>query len=259
MLLAAIPLGLAIGLAFGMAGGGGSVLAVPVLVYVLGEDVHSATTASLVIVAAAALAGGAGHVRGGRVCWRHVAVFAGPALGGIVLGTAANRAVGGTLLLALFAPVMLAGAWATWRKAGEPGEERGREGGCPALRVRRDLLAGGAVGLLTGFVGVGGGFVVVPTLALALGFPVRSAIGTSLVIVSTVSLFGLGAHLASGSSFDLGVTAAMTAACAAGALAGAHLSVQVPRRLLGRGFATLVAAVAAYLLAAALFLGGAPG
>lgn len=255
MLLAAVPLGLAIGLAFGMAGGGGSVLAVPVLVYVLGEDVHSATTASLVIVAAAALAGGAGHMRSGLVCWRHVAVFAGPALGGIVAGTAANRSVGGTALLALFAPVMLAGAWATWRKAAEPDDGDDGGGRCPPVCAGRDAVAGGAVGVLTGFFGVGGGFVVVPTLALALGFPVRYAIGTSLVIVSAVSLFGLAAHLAAGSSFDVGVTSAMTAACVAGAFAGARLSTHVPRRALGRAFATLVTAVAAYLLVAAFLLG----
>jgi uncharacterized protein len=104
MLLAAILLGLAIGLAFGTLGGGGSVLAIPMLVYVLGESVHSATTASLVIVAAAALAGGLSHTRGGRVCWRHALAFSGPAVAGIVAGTEANQRVGGSLLLPCSCP-----------------------------------------------------------------------------------------------------------------------------------------------------------
>src|SRR6266511_6202617 len=103
MLLAAIPLGLAIGLAFGTLGGGGSVLAIPVLVFVLGESVHSATAASLVLVAAAAFAGGLGHTRGGRVCWRHALALTGPAVVGILVGTEANQEVGGSLLLVLFA------------------------------------------------------------------------------------------------------------------------------------------------------------
>src|SRR5690606_34812287 len=80
--LAAILLGLAIGLVLGSLGGGGSVLAVPVLVYLLDQDVHAATTASLVVVAAAALAGGAGQARGGQVCWPHAAVFAPAAVAG---------------------------------------------------------------------------------------------------------------------------------------------------------------------------------
>ena len=204
MVLAAIPLGLAIGLAFGTLGGGGSVLAIPVLVYVLGKSVHSATTASLVIVAAAALAGSLGHMRGGRVCWRHALAFAGPAVAGILAGTAANQKVGGTLLLALFVPVMLAGAWATWRTVADAdyGEDVPLRM-CPPLWMRRDALAGIGVGLLTGFFGVGGGFVVVPMLVIALGFSMRSAVGTSLVIVSAVSLIALAAHLAAGTALTL--------------------------------------------------------
>lgn len=259
MVVAAIPLGLAIGLAFGGLGGGGSVLAIPVLVYVLGESVHSATTASLAVVAAAALAGGLEHARGGRVCWHHVSAFGGPAVAGIVIGTLANQQVGGSLLLLLFVPVMLGGAWATWRRAA--GQDDGAGSGsprCPDVCKRRDALAGMAVGLLTGFFGVGGGFVVVPMLVIALGFTMRSAVGTSLAIVSSVSLVALAAHLAAGNSLDPGVTAAMAAACATGAVAGGHLAARASHEALARGFAVLVTGVAAYLLVATAFLGGAP-
>src|SRR5512135_1546542 len=106
MALAAVPFGLAIGLSLGMLGGGGSVLAVPVLVYVLGQSVHEATTASLVVVTAGALAGSLGHHRATGVCWRHAAAFTAAALPGVVAGTALGNAVSDTVLITAFALVM---------------------------------------------------------------------------------------------------------------------------------------------------------
>jgi uncharacterized membrane protein YfcA len=102
--------------------------------------------------------------------------------------------------------------------------------------------------MVTGFFGVGGGFLVVPTLAIALAFTMRTAVGTSLVIISATSLLGLAAHLVAGRSLDAGVTTTMTAACVAGAVAGAAVAGGMPQRQLGRGFALLVVAVAAYVL-----------
>jgi uncharacterized membrane protein YfcA len=259
--LLAIPFGLAIGVAVGMLGGGGSVLAVPVLVYVLDQDVSEATTASLVVVAAAALAGGLGHAREGRVCWRHAGSFTAAALPGIVAGTLAGDAVSSSLLLGAFALVMLAAAATTWRKAERDGQEGTWEGGgaCPPLRLPRDLVAGALVGFLTGFFGVGGGFLIVPTLAIALAFTMRTAVGTSLAIITATSVVGVVVHLAAGRSLDTGVTAAMTAACVAGALVGVAVAGRVPQRALGRGFALLVTGVAAYLLVSSVFLGGPSG
>jgi len=259
--LLAIPFGLAIGVAVGMLGGGGSVLAVPVLVYVLGQSVSEATTASLIIVAAGALAGGLGHARAGRVCWRHAGSFTLAAVPGLVAGTLAGDSVSGTALLAAFALIMLAAAVATWRKADDDHPADGAwEGGgaCPPLRLPRDLVAGVLVGFLTGFLGVGGGFLIVPTLAIALAFTMRTAVGTSLAIITATSLIGLVVHLLAGRSLDIGVTTAMTGACVVGALAGAGLATQVPQRTLGRAFAVLVTCVAAYLLISAAFLGGPP-
>ncbi len=262
-MLLAIPFGLAIGLAVGTLGGGGSVLAVPVLVYVLGQTVPEATTASLVVVAAGAVAGGLSHARAGRVCWRHAGWFTAAAIPGIALGTLAAEAVSGPLLLAGFALVMLAAAHATWRKAQdsepEPDGRWERTGTCPPLRLPRDLLAGAAVGLVTGFFGVGGGFLIVPTLAIALAFTMRTAVGTSLTIITATSLLGLGAHLLAGRSVQIDVTAAMTVTCVAGAVAGAAVAGRIPQRVLGRGFALLVVAVAAYLLVSVAFLSGPPG
>lgn len=260
-MLLAIPFGLAIGIAVGMLGGGGSVLAVPVLVYVLGQSVSEATTASLVVVTAGALAGGLGHARAGRVCWRHAGALTMGAVPGLVAGTLVGESVSGTALLVAFALIMLAAAAATWHKAGDgettdPTWQGG--GACPPLRLSRDLVAGVLVGFLTGFFGVGGGFLIVPTLALALAFTMRTAIGTSLAIITATSLIGLGVHLLAGRSLDIGVTTAMTAACVIGALAGASLAARVPQQALGRAFAVLVTCVAGYLLVSAAFLGGPP-
>ena len=116
MATVAIPFGLGIGLSLGMLGGGGSVLAVPVLGYILGESVHQATTASLVVVTAGAVIGGLSHARDGRVCWRHAIAFIAAALPGVVAGTALGQALSGRALLAAFAVIMLAAAAATWRK-----------------------------------------------------------------------------------------------------------------------------------------------
>ena len=259
MALAAIPFGLAIGISVGLLGGGGSVLAVPVLVYVLGQDVGSATTISLVAVSAAAVAGGYRHAVERRVCWRHAAVFTAAALPGIVAGTALGEAVSAEVLIGAFAIVMVAAAAATWRKAlaGEEGEEHGHV--CPALRVLPDVAAGVVVGLLTGFFGVGGGFIIVPTLAVALSFSMRCAIGTSLAIIASTSLLGVAVHLGAGRSLDAGLTLSMAGACVAGALLGGHWSARVPQQALARAFAGVVVAVAGYLLVSAAFLGGPPG
>lgn len=263
MVAAAIPFGLAIGLAVGTFGGGGSVLAVPVLVYVLGQSVSEATTESLVVVTAGAVAGGLGHAREGRVCWRHAGSFTAASLPGVVAGTIVGSVVSGTVLIGAFALVMLAAAAATWRKAGDDSDKGGgswEEGGaCPPLRLPRDLLAGAAVGFLTGFFGVGGGFLIVPTLAVALAFTLRTAVGTSLAIITATSVIGLVTHLVAGRGLDPDITVAMTAACVAGALAGVAVAGRVPQRLLGRGFALLVTVVAVYLLVSAAFLGGPPG
>ena len=255
----AIPFGLAIGLSLGMLGGGGAVLAVPVLVYVLDQDVHAATTSSLAVVAAAALAGGLAQTRERRVCWRHAIAFVVPAVAGVAVGTVVNQAVGNSALLALFAVAMLAAAWVTWREGSDEDDGGDPNSTCPPVSLGRDTAAGFLVGVLTGFFGVGGGFAIVPMLAVVLRLPMRLAIGTSLVVVTIVSLVGLAAHLAAGSEPEAGVTILLASACVAGAIAGALLGQRVAQHVLARAFAGLLVAVAAYLLVATAFLGGPPG
>lgn len=115
------------------------------------------------------------------------------------------------------------------------------------------------MGFLTGFFGVGGGFLIVPTLAIALAFTMRTAVGTSLAIITSTSLVALAAHLISGRGLDVPITAAMAGACVVGALAGVSFATRVPQRTLGRAFAGMVVAVAGYLLISVAFLGGPPG
>ena len=240
-MLVALPLGLLIGLVLGTVGGGGAVLAVPVLVYAVGLDVHAATTASLAVVTAGAATGAARQARRGAVCWTSAAWFAGAAIAGSVVGTSANRAVGGSVLLLAFSTVMLVTAFATWRRAGSAAAAAR---GCPQARARVLVPAGLLVGALTGLVGVGGGFVVVPALAIGLNCGMREAMATSMVIVAIVSACGLASHLAAGSALDVPVAAGMAAAAVGGGLLGARLVDRVPTRVLGQGFSVLVALMA---------------
>jgi uncharacterized membrane protein YfcA len=243
----------------GLVGGGGAVLAVPVLVYVLGQDVHAATTSSLAVVGIGSLVGGARLAAAGYVCWPCALVFAVPAAAGSLLGTVLGKGVDGTLLLLLFAPVLVGAAVAIWQRAG--GYEQAEEGEwrCPPLRPVRTVPAGFAVGLLTGFFGVGGGFVIVPTLVLWLGLSMRRAVGTSLVIVSLVSSAGLGSHLLTGATLDWHVTLVLAAATAGGALAGATISPAVRQQRLARGFAIVVACLAVFLVVQGVLGGPAQG
>lgn len=259
-ILVALPFGLAIGLAVGALGGGGSVLAVPVLVYVFGTPVPEATTASLAVVAAGALSGGAAHASEQRVCWPHAASFTLAALPGVVAGTVVADLLGGNAVLAAFALVMLAAATAIWHKGEENDPEDGWEGRrtCPPLRLPRDALAGAAIGFLTGLFGVGGGFLIVPTLAVGLAFTMRTAVGTSLAIIASTSVIGLVAHLLLGRTLPLDITAALALSCVAGSLVGYRISGRLPQPALARAFALMVTAVAVYVIGSVAFLGAPP-
>jgi uncharacterized membrane protein YfcA len=253
----AIPFGLAIGLIVGGVGGGGAILALPVLVYVLDEPLDPASTASLVVVAVAAGLGAGSLAREGQVCWHIAAAFAPPAIAGSLLGTIANRNVSATALILCFVPVMLVAAGATWQRASS--RDTGADRPCPRVAASRCALAGLAVGVLTGFFGVGGGFVIVPVLTLVFGVGFRRAVATSLVIIAITGAAALASHLAAGASLDVGLTATLAAATGAGAVLGTRIGNRLPQRILGRGFAIVVAAVACFLLVDTLALGGPPG
>ena len=252
----AIPLGLVIGLVVGAVGGGGAILALPVLVYVLGEEVGAASTGSLVVVAIAAGIGGGALALRGHVCWRVALTFSAPAAAGALVGTLANTAVSPQLLILAFVPVMLIAAAATWHRAAQVGSDDA--GLCPEVPFRRTAGAGVGVGALTGFFGVGGGFLIVPLLTLWLAFSFRRAVATSLVIITLTGLAALASHVAVGAVIDVPVTAALAGSCAAGALFASVYAQRVPQAVLGRAFAVVVAVLAMFLLVDTLLLGGPP-
>lgn len=246
---AAIPLailfGSLIGLLLGLVEGGGSILTVPILVYLLGLGVHEATATSLVVVGVTALAGAVPHARAGRVALPAALAFGGAGVAGAFAGTWANSRVAGPLILLLFGLLMLVVA-ARMAFGGSP---VGTPGDGTGVRSRWPLaLAGLAVGAMTGFFGVGGGFLIVPALVLALGFPMRLAIGTSLVVIAVNSAAGIVAH-AGGGGIDLGVALPFVLGGPIGAAVGARLAGRVDEDRLSRGFAALVAAVGIYLIA----------
>ena len=251
----AIVLGLAIGMIVGAVGGGGAILALPVLIYVLDEPVGPASTASLVVVSLAAAIGAGSLARHGRVCWRLAFTFAAPAAIGSLLGTLASRTVGASALILAFVPVMLIAAVATWRRPGEGSDDTE----CPHPPMARVVVAGLLVGVMTGFFGVGGGFVIVPVLTLWLGAGFRLAVATSLVIICLTGLTALTSHLLTGARPDLATTALLAVSTGIGALIGTQVGERLPQLVLRRGFAVIVTAVAVALLVDVLALGGPPG
>lgn len=253
----AIPLGIAIGLVVGAIGGGGAILALPVLVYILGEEVGPASTGSLVVVAIAAGVGAGALAVRGHVCWRIALTFVVPAAVASLAGTALSTAVSAEALILAFVPVMLVAAAATWHRAAHgAGDEAGA---CPDVRAAVVVVAGTGVGVLTGFFGVGGGFLIVPVLTLWLGLGFRRAVATSLVIITITGVAALASHLAIGSPIDAGLTLALALSTGCGALLGSLYAQRVPQAMLSRAFAVVVALLALFLLVDTLLLGGPPG
>jgi uncharacterized membrane protein YfcA len=240
-LLLALALSTLIGLSLGLLGGGGSILAVPVLVYVARVDVHAAIGMSLAIVGGTALVGGLVHARAGRVDLRAGALFGVAGMIAAPFGARATHLVAPRLLLVLFAALMLGVGTLMLRGDGEIR---------PSRRPHRLAvpLAGLLVGLLTGFLGVGGGFLIVPALTLLAGLEVPAAVGTSLFVIAANSAAGLVSHLGQG-EMPAGLTAAFTLAAVVGALAGVWLSSRLHPTRLRRGFALFVILVGLALLA----------
>jgi uncharacterized membrane protein YfcA len=243
--LLAVPFGIAIGLSLGLVGGGGSILAVPVLVYVLGEPVREATTASLAIVGITAVVGAADYARRGTVRVRVGVLFAAGGAVGAIAGTFVNRRLDERLLLLAFAVVMLVSAYAMLRGA------RGRRSAAaeiaPSDRTAAIIATGVGIGVLTGLFGVGGGFVILPALVLLLGLPMPVAVGTSLLVVALTSASALAAHLATG-GIDWAVAGSFAAAAIVGALAGSRLGRRLSSERLTHIFAVLVIVVACVLI-----------
>jgi uncharacterized protein len=259
------PLGLLIGLSLGALGGGGSILAVPVLVYAAGQPVRAATTTSLLVVGVAAVASVVGHWRAGRVMAGPGTVVGLAGVGGSFAGSALNRGLDPDVLLLAFSALVLVAAWRmvtgcpSCTRAGErqalalatPGERSVGGLRLDGPTVAKVLAVGTVVGFFTGLFGVGGGFIIVPALTLVMGFTMPVAIGTSILVVAINSALALVARLGD-QGVDWAVAGPFTVAAVAGALAGSRVADRLPARLLVRAFATLLVLVAAYTAARAL-------
>lgn len=247
--LAAVGLGVLIGAVLGALGGAGAILTVPALVYLLGQSAHDATTGSLVIVGLTALVGAADHARSRRVHWRTGTTFGIAGIVAAFAGATLNSRVEEHLLLLGFSAIMLLAAAGMFLRTGSaPVPDQGRR--CSrAVLSGKVVLTGLVVGFLTGFLGVGGGFIIVPVLVLVLGLPLSAAVGTSLVIIAINSAASLAAH-AGQAHFDWALIVPFAIAAMLGSLAGKAIAAQLPDTVLNRAFALLLVALAACVITA---------
>jgi uncharacterized membrane protein YfcA len=238
---------LSIGLSLGLLGSGGSILTVPVLVYLVGQDEKVAIAGSLAVVGAIALAGALQYLRSGQVDWRNVGWFGVPGMVGTWLGAMIAAFVPGLVQLALFAAVMLLAAVMMLKGNHLPdaGEHQPRE----VWKIAADGLA---VGVLTGLVGVGGGFLIVPALVLLGGLSMHRAIATSLVIIALKSFSGfikyLGVLEQQGLDLDWPILGIVTGFGILGSWIGNRLAGRVPQAMLRKIFGVFLVVMGIYIL-----------
>jgi uncharacterized protein len=250
-ILAAIAAGAAIGLVLALVGGGGSILAVPLLVYLVGVDSpHAAIGTAAVAVALNAASSLAGHARSGNVKWPCALTFAGAGVIGAALGAEAGKAMDGARLLALFGGLMVLVGLSMLRprKTADNPDVR-LERSTASVLLPRLVPTGLGVGALAGFFGIGGGFLIVPGLVMATRMPLRIAVGTSLVVVTALGLTTATSYALSG-YVDWGLVGLMVI----GGLIGAGIGIPVGKRLANRkramelGFAALVIVIGLYVI-----------
>jgi len=239
-LILALVAGAAVGLALGALGGGGSVLAVPALIYLLGFSPASATTASLIIVTATSATALYAHARDGNAAWKTGALFA---AAGVVPAFLAGAAAGHLPAAALTTAFSVIAALAALRMLRPSSSE-------PPERIRPAKAAGAGAGLgaVTGFLGVGGGFLAVPALVGALGLRMKQAVGTSLLVITVNSLAALTARTGTGGDLRWEVIAPFAGAAILGAWDGKRLAAKITGQTLQRIFAFVLLGVAAFML-----------
>jgi len=242
----AIPGAIAIGISLGLLGSGGSILTVPVLVYLIGQDEKVAIAGSMFIVGSIALAGSLQFFRAGLIQWRSVLVFGLPGMAGTWFGAFLAGWVPGITQLALFAVVMLIASWLMLRP---PNLESAHPEPRAVWKIAFDGLV---VGVITGLVGVGGGFLIVPALVLLGGLTMRQAVASSLVIIALKSFSGFYKYLdvlaQQGLELDWRTLFLVTALGIAGSFAGSHFAKRVPQDKLKRGFGYFLIVMGIYIL-----------
>ncbi|OXY91662.1 sulfite exporter TauE/SafE family protein [Streptomyces diastatochromogenes] len=241
----ALAAGAVIGLALGALGGGGSVLAVPALIYLLDFTPVAATTASLVIVTVTSATALSAHARDGHVRWRTGLLFAAAGIVPAMLGGALAGRVPGAALTAAFAVVAGTAAVRMLRP-------RAASDTAVPVRPDRAAAAGAGLGAVTGVLGVGGGFLAVPALVSVLGLRMRDAVGTSLLVITANSLAALAMRAGTADGLDWAVIGPFAGAAVLGAWDGKRLAAKVSGRALQRTFALVLLAVAAFMMIDAL-------
>ncbi|MEW1642477.1 sulfite exporter TauE/SafE family protein [Streptomyces sp. NPDC091219] len=236
----ALIAGAVVGLALGALGGGGSVLAVPALIYLLGFSPAAATTASQIIVTATSATALYAHAREGHVVWKAGSSFAAAGIIPAYLAGAAAGRVPEAVLTFAFAVIVALAALRMFRPSSSHPPERVRPG--------RAAGAGAGLGSVTGFLGVGGGFLAVPALVSVVGLTMRRAVGTSLLVITVNSLAALLARTGTGPGLDWTLIGPFTGAAILGAWDGKRLSAKVSGSTLQRVFAGVLLAVAVFML-----------
>ncbi|WP_432169469.1 sulfite exporter TauE/SafE family protein [Streptomyces sp. 1222.5] len=244
-LFLALAAGAVIGLALGALGGGGSVLAVPALIYLLGFTPVAATTASLVIVTLTSATALTAHAREGHVRWRTGLLFAAAGIGPALLGGALAGHLPAAVLTVAFAAVAAAAAVRMLRPHTATDD-------VVAVRPGPAATAGAGLGAVTGILGVGGGFLAVPALVDVLGMRMREAVGTSLLVITVNSLAALTMRAGTADGLDWTVVGPFAGAAILGAWDGRRLSVKLSGRTLQRAFALALLAVAGFMLVDAI-------
>lgn len=259
-------LGLIVGITMGLLGGGGSILTVPIFVYVLGIAPKSAIAMSLASVGATSALGAASHWRQGSVDLRVAGIFGGAAMVAAFAGARVARLIPEAAQLTLFGMIVLASAVLMLRNAQRQPDEPPRarpEAEEPLLdespvapmvpppgkelRWGWIVVQGLGVGLLTAIIGVGGGFIIVPALVLIGKLSMRQAVGTSLVVITMNSASGFAGYVGQ-VPIDWPIVALFAATAGVGILVGSRFSQRVPQRVLKQAFAILLLLVGAYVL-----------
>jgi hypothetical protein len=236
-------LGFAIGLSLGLLGGGGSILTVPALVYLIGQTPQVAVTTSLAIVGANSMMGAFIHRNQGTLNWRVALVFGGVGMVVSYFSAGLSKAFPPNLLLVTFAGLMLAIGILLVTRSGADQQTQA----AASISLRKAILSGAVVGVLTGILGVGGGFLIVPALVMLVGLPFHQAVGTSLLVIAMNSLAGFLGHL-SGIQLNLVLISIFVIAGLAGTFVGARLAQRLDATLLRRLFAVFVIGLALFLL-----------
>lgn len=238
MLIGVAAFGLLVGAVLGLVGAGGAIIAVPALVYVLGVPVTEAMSTSLVMAASSSVAAVLPRLKHG-INWRIAVTVGVVGIPAAFVGTAVNAALPQHVVLLAFAALMIAAGIQMLRPRPEATHDQLSGRGW----IWRALLVGVGVGFLTGLLGVGGGFVIVPALVLLLGLPISAAIGTSLIITIVNSIAGVAAHAGTG-SVDWQITIAFAAPAFVASLIAARFATGISGRTLQIAFAVLVLAIA---------------